>query len=148
MWAEWVVIPRSASEDAILAKSKDTWNSECFFRPSDAYGGFQLSSNHITRWLEFQVLFRNLLPWKLWAASSWHHISVICMCWSPGAWGVNDEIFMLVTIHFPSTKSLCYHPLERELENLPAANYACDFVKKPKESFTKSGFQFESDSWS
>lgn len=125
---ECVVIPVCIFSN--FSKNKDTWNSECLFRSSNAYGGFQLSSNHIMWWLEFQVLCRNLLPGKLWAASSWHHISVICICWSPGTWGVNDEIFMLVTIQFPSTKSLCYHPLERELGNLPAAKYACAFVKK------------------
>lgn len=31
--------------------------------------------------------------------------SAICICWSPGTWGANDEIFMLVTIHFPLLKA-------------------------------------------
>lgn len=98
------------------------------------------------RWLEFQVLFQNPLLWKLWAASSWHHISVICVCWSPGAWGVNDEIFTLVTVHFLSTKSLCYHLLEKELWNSPA-KYASAFVKNKKNKKTNSVHEIRFPVW-
>lgn len=126
-----IIIPQSASS-LILAKTRHL-KFRLHFRPSNACGGFQPSPNHIMWWLEFQVLLWNLLPWKPWAASSWQHISVICICCSPGAWGVNDEIFMLVTIPFLFTKSLCYHPPGEELWNLPAAKYASAFVKNKKQ---------------
>lgn len=136
--AAWknIIIPQPASS-LFLAKTRHL-KFRLHFRPSNACGGFQLSPNHIMWWLEFQVLLWNLLPWKPWAASSWQHISVICICCSPVAWGVNDEIFMLVTIPFLFTKNLCYHPPKKELRNLPAAKCASAFVKSKKQMSLQS----------